>query len=135
MSQQFNRRDFVKKSVFGASLATVTGVPIVTTIAAADEQKPINVPASSHAESAAPVPHLFLKLLNAKGIQFPTTKREILTRLGESELRLSKTNRVKAADFVRGIVPEHFENGSAFWSAFHSALYGANRDAFLKARK
>ncbi|MDR1140878.1 MAG: hypothetical protein LBL62_04230, partial [Planctomycetaceae bacterium] len=42
MSQQLNRRDFVKTSVVGASMAAVAGMPVLAGgVAVAEEQKPI----------------------------------------------------------------------------------------------
>jgi hypothetical protein len=42
MSPNFNRRDFVKTSVLGASMAAAAGMPVLTGQAIAEEQKPIN---------------------------------------------------------------------------------------------
>ncbi|MDR2705097.1 MAG: hypothetical protein LBC02_04890 [Planctomycetaceae bacterium] len=41
MSQKFNRRDFVKTSVLGASMAAAAGMPTLTETVVAEEQKPI----------------------------------------------------------------------------------------------
>ncbi|MDR1491105.1 MAG: twin-arginine translocation signal domain-containing protein [Planctomycetaceae bacterium] len=41
MSQQFNRRDFVKATALGASMASAVGMPSLANTAHANEQKPI----------------------------------------------------------------------------------------------
>jgi hypothetical protein len=81
------------------------------------------------------VVHLFVKALGKAGVQFPASKTEIIKKLGDTRLRLSETNIVEAKTLVENIVPDFFENGSAFFCAFHSALYeqGAKK-AFLQHR-
>jgi hypothetical protein len=81
------------------------------------------------------VDHLFIKALAKAGVQFPISKAEIKTKLGDITLRLSETNKIKAASLVEGIKPDYFDNGASFFCAYHSALYDSTwRKAFLKGR-
>jgi hypothetical protein len=81
------------------------------------------------------IDHVFLKALDEAGVQFPASKNEIVSRLGDSELRLSSSHIVKAASLVSTIEPDDFENGAAFFCAYHSALYRDTwRRAFLEGR-
>jgi hypothetical protein len=79
---------------------------------------------------AISIDHVFLKALDAAGVQFPAPKSEIVSRLGDLELRLSSSHIIKAASLVSAIMPDYFENGAAFLCAYHSALY---RDTWRKA--
>jgi hypothetical protein len=67
-------------------------------------------------------------------VQFPASKSDIIKKLGDTKLRLSDKNIAEAKKLVENIIPDSFENGAAFFCAFHSALYRGNRDAFLKHR-
>jgi hypothetical protein len=76
------------------------------------------------------IDHVFLRALGDAGTQFPASKSEIASRLGDAELRLSSSHIIKAASLVSAIAPDHFENGAAFLCAYHSALY---RDTWRRA--
>jgi hypothetical protein len=81
------------------------------------------------------IDHLFLKALDEAGVQFPSSKSEIISRLGDFELKLSGSHIIKASSLVSAIEPDNFENGAAFFCAYHSALYRDTwKIAFLKDR-
>jgi hypothetical protein len=82
------------------------------------------------------IDHLFIKALAKAGVQFPASKAGIVSRLGDTALRLSEAETIRASSLVEDIEPESFENGSAFFCAFHSALYRKTyRQAFLCHRQ
>ncbi|MDR3280850.1 MAG: hypothetical protein LBT23_10090, partial [Synergistaceae bacterium] len=81
------------------------------------------------------IDHVFLKALEAAGIQFPISKQSMLDALQDASLRLSDERTIPASSLIVGIEPFFFDNGAAFLCAFHSALYrDTYRKAFLCAR-
>ncbi|MDR1916233.1 MAG: hypothetical protein LBQ58_06645 [Synergistaceae bacterium] len=75
------------------------------------------------------IDHLFIKAIGRAGVQFPASKHEISALLGGTELKLSDNHVVRASSLVDAIGPDYFDNGAAFFCAYHSALY---RDTWRK---
>jgi hypothetical protein len=75
------------------------------------------------------IDHIFIKALDRAGVRFPATKSDIISRLGDLELKLSSSRTIKASSLVSAIEPDNFDNGAAFFCAYHSALY---RDTWKK---
>jgi len=84
--------------------------------------------------SEVPVTHLFLKALNNTGVQFPSSKADIIKKLGDTTLNLSESKHIKAVDLVKNIQPDYFENGVSFLSAYHAGLYQDAKKMFIASR-
>jgi hypothetical protein len=69
------------------------------------------------------IDHLLIKELNRNNVIFPVSKKEISEKMNNSIFRLSREKTVNAVVYLEKIEPEYFENGAAFFCAFHSACY------------
>lgn len=67
--------------------------------------------------------HVFVKALDKAEITFPTTKKEIIAKLGDIEVQVADDKFVSAASIVEAIQVEDFPNGTAFMCAYTSAMY------------
>ena len=67
--------------------------------------------------------HVFWKAVSKAGVLFPTTKKEIIEKLGDVEVQVSDDTFVKAASIVNNLPIDSFENGSEFWCAVTSAQF------------
>jgi hypothetical protein len=79
--------------------------------------------------------HVFVKTMDKAGIQFPTTKSEIIKAFGDIEVQVADNSFVKAGSIVKKLVPEEYENGSAFMCAYFSASYIPLREALIASYK
>jgi hypothetical protein len=81
------------------------------------------------------IDHLFIKELNRKNVLFPASRESIIEKLKDSFFYLSPDNKVSALYYLEKVKPEHFENGSAFWCAFHSACYQDIKRKFISEKQ
>ncbi len=79
--------------------------------------------------------HVFVKALDKAGIQFPATKSGIIKAFGNIEVQVADNTFVKAASIVEKLVPEEYENGSAFMCAYYSAAYAPLKEELLASYK
>lgn len=65
--------------------------------------------------------HVFVKAVNKAGVVFPTTKAEIVGKLGDTEVQVADDKFVKAASIVESMDVDEFPNGAAFMCAYTCA--------------
>lgn len=66
---------------------------------------------------------LFFKALDRAGVQFPTTKAEILAKVGDTEIQVADDTYAKVADLVSALAISEFPNGSALSCSYYASLY------------
>lgn len=72
--------------------------------------------------------HLFIKAMNKANITFPTTKSEIIEKLGNIEVQYDYDKFAPAKAFIEKLYLEEFDNALFFWEAMLADGFPGNLD-------
>ena len=65
--------------------------------------------------------HNFVKCMQKADVTFPNSKAWIMATLGDLECQVDYNEFKKAAEIVREMEPEDYENAAAFYCAYNAA--------------
>lgn len=79
--------------------------------------------------------HLFLKALEKAGVSFPTTKAEVMEKLGDTVVQVGEDEFAPAAGIVEKFATDEYPNGSAFWCAYTASCYMEAKESMESVKK
>lgn len=75
--------------------------------------------------------HYFVKAFNQLDVHFPVTKRELIEKAGDIQVKTWEEQYTPLKDIFELMVPEEYPNGTAFMCAYTSANLQVPKKMFL----
>ena len=66
--------------------------------------------------------HLFVKAISQASLKFPASKADLIQQFGDIAYEEDPGHEVLAADVVRKLPLEYYNNGSEFWASYAAYL-------------
>ncbi len=75
--------------------------------------------------------HYFVKTFNQLDVRFPMTKRELIEKAGDIQVKTWENQYTLLKDIFESMVPEEYPNGTAFMCAYTSANLQTPKKIFI----